>query len=306
MPRMEWLNYHHLLYFWVVAREGSVTRASEQLYLSQPTISAQIRALEHSLGEKLFAKSGRHLVLTEIGRVVFRYAEEIFTLGRELTDTLKGRASSRAQGRPVRFLVGIADVVPKLIAYRVLEPALRLAEPIHIVCKEDKPERLLAELAVHELDLVLTDAPISPSVKIKAYNHLLGECGVTIFAPAKSSAGYKRKFPHSLDGAPFLLPTDNTSSRRLLDQWFASQGIRPTIVGEFDDSALLKVFGQTGMGLFAAPSVIEEEVKTQYGVHTIGRIDAVRERFYAISVERKLKHPAVVAISEAARQELFG
>lgn len=302
---MEWLNYHHLLYFWVVAREGSVTRASEQLYLSQPTISAQIRALEHALGEKLFTKTGRHLVLTEIGRVVFRYAEEIFTLGRELTDTLKGRASSRTQGRPVRFLVGIADVVPKLIAYRVLEPALRLAEPIHIVCKEDKPERLLAELAVHELDLVLTDAPISPSVKIKAYNHLLGECGVTVFAPAQTSAAYKRKFPHSLDGAPFLLPTDNTSSRRLLDQWFETQNIRPTVVGEFEDSALLKVFGQTGMGLFSAPSVIEEEVKTQYGVHAIGQIDAVRERFYAISVERKLKHPAVVAISEAARQELF-
>ena len=306
MPFMEWLNYHHLLYFWVVAREGSVTRASEQLYLSQPTISAQIRALEHSLGEKLFVKSGRHLVLTEIGRVVFRYAEEIFTLGRELTDTLKGRTSSRTQGRPVRFLVGIADVVPKLIAHRVLEPALRLDEPIHIVCTEDKPERLLAELAVHELDLVLTDAPISPSIKIKAYNHLLGECGVTIFAPAKNSAGYKRNFPHSLHDAPFLLPTDNTSSRRLLDQWFESQGIRPSIVGEFEDSALLKVFGQTGIGLFAAPSVIEKEIKTQYGVHAIGQIDAVRERFYAISVERKLKHPAVVAISEAARQELFG
>lgn len=306
MPFMEWLNYHHLLYFWVVAREGSVTRASEQLYLSQPTISAQIRALEHSLGEKLFVKSGRHLVLTEIGRVVFRYAEEIFTLGRELTDTLKGHTSNRAQGRPVRFLVGIADVVPKLIAYRVLEPALRLVEPIHIVCREDKPERLLAELAVHELDLVLTDSPISPSVKIKAYNHLLGECSITIFAPAKISTNYKRNFPHSLQNAPFLLPTDNTASRRLLDQWFDSQDIRPSIIGEFEDSALLKVFGQTGMGLFSAPSVIEEEVKAQYGVHAIGRIDTVRERFYAISVERKLKHPAVVAISEAARQELFG
>lgn len=303
---MEWLNYHHLLYFWVVAREGSVTRASEQLYLSQPTISAQIRALERALGEKLFTKSGRRLILTEIGRLVFRYAEEIFTLGRELTDTLKGRASNRAQGRPVQFLVGIADVVPKLIAYRVLEPALRLAEPVHIVCTEDKPDRLLAELAVHELDLVLTDAPIGPGIKIKAYNHFLGECGVTIFAPAKTSASYKRKFPHSLDNAPFLLPTDNTSSRRLLEHWFETQGIRPNVVGEFEDSALLKVFGQTGMGLFAAPSAIEEEIKAQYGVHPVGRIDAVRERFYAISVERKLKHPAVVAISEAARQELFG
>lgn len=303
---MEWLNYHHLLYFWVTAREGSVTRASEQLYLSQPTISAQIRALEHSLGEKLFAKSGRNLVLTEIGRVVFRYAEEIFSLGRELTDTLKGRLSTRSPSRPVRFLVGIADVLPKIVAYRILEPALRLAESEYIVCKEDKPERLLAELAVHELDLVLTDAPISPNVKVKAYNHLLGDCGVTIFATAKTAASYKRKFPQSLDGAPFLLPTENTSLRRSLDQWFNAQSIRPVAIGEFEDSALLKVFGQTGVGLFAGPSAIEAEIQKQYGVQVIGRTDAAREHFYAISVERKLKHPAVVAISEVARQELFG
>ena len=303
---MEWLNYHHLLYFWTVAREGSVTRASEQLYLSQPTISAQIRTLERSLGEKLFLKSGRNLVLTEIGRVVFRYAEEIFSLGRELTDTIKGRTSSRSQSRPIRFLVGIADVVPKLIAYRILEPALHLVESIYIVCKEDKPERLLAELAVHELDLVLTDAPISPNVKVKAYNHLLGECGVAIFAPQKNASVYKRKFPQSLDGAPFLLPTENTSLRRSLDQWFDAQDLRPAVIGEFEDSALLEVFGQTGLGLFAAPSAIEEEVCKQYGVRTIGHIDAVQERYYAISVERKLKHPAVVAISETARQELFG
>jgi LysR family transcriptional activator of nhaA len=302
---MEWLNYHHLLYFWTVAREGSVTRASEQLYLSQPTISAQIRSLEQSIGEKLFAKSGRNLVLTEMGRVVFRYAEEIFSLGRELTDTLKGRAVARAPGRPVRFLVGIADVVPKLIAYRILEPGLRLTEAVHIVCKEDKPERLLAELAMHELDLVLTDAPITPNVKVKAYNHLLGECGVTIFALPKTAAVYKKKFPQSLNGAPFLLPTDNTSLRRLLDQWFEAQDIRPMVMGEFEDSALLEVFGQTGVGLFPAPSAIEDEVRKRYGVHAVGRIETVRERFYAISVERKLKHPAVVAISAAAKQELF-
>jgi LysR family transcriptional activator of nhaA len=244
-------------------------------------------------------------VLTEIGHVAFRYAEEIFSLGRELTDTLKGRTSSRAPGRSRRFLVGIADVVPKLIAYRVLEPALRLAEPIRIVCKEDKPDRLLAELALHELDLVLTDAPINPNVKVKAYHHLLGECGVTIFGPPKTVATYKRQFPTSLDGAPFLLPTDNTSLRRGLDQWFEARHIRPTLVGEFEDSALLKVFGQTGIGLFAGPSAIEEEIQRQYGVKAVGRIDEVRERFYAVSVERKLKHPAVVALSETARQELF-
>lgn len=303
---MDWLNYHHLLYFWVVAREGSVTRASEQLYLSQPTISAQIHALENALGEKLFAKSGRNLALTEIGRVVFRYAEEIFSLGRELTDTLKGRSSTRSGSRPVRFFVGIADALPKLIAYRVLEPALRLTEQVYFICKEGKPERLLAELAVHELDLVLTDAPMNPNIKVKAYNHLLGECGVTIFATTKTATSYKRKFPQSLNGAPFLLPTENTSLRRSLDQWFEAQGLKPVAVGEFEDSALLKVFGQTGVGLFAAPSAIEEEIQKQYGVQVIGHIDSIREHFYAISVERKLKHPAVVAISEAARQELFG
>lgn len=302
---MDWLNYHHLLYFWTVAREGSVMRASEQLYLSQPTISAQVRALERSIGEKLFAKSGRNLVLTEMGRVVFRYAEEIFSLGRELTDTLKGRVSTRSSNRPMRFFVGIADVIPKLIAYRLLEPAFQLPEPIHVICKENKPDRLLAALAVHELDLVLTDTPISPTVSVKAYNHLLGECGVTIFGHPKGVATYRKRFPHSLNGAPFLLPADNTTVRRSLDQWFEAQGIHPDIKGEFEDNALLNVFGQTGMGLFAAPSAIEAEVQRQYGVRVIGRTEAVRERFYAISVERKLKHPAVVAISEVARRELF-
>ena len=299
---MEWLNYHHLLYFWVVAREGSVARACEELSLSQPTISAQIHALEESLGEKLFARAGRNLVLTEVGRVVFRYADEIFALGRELTDTLKGRSP----GRPVRFVVGVADVLPKLIAYRLIEPVLKMAEPIRVVCREDNSERLLAALAVHELDLVLTDAPISPTVRIRGFSHLLGECGVTIFGAAQAATSYRRGFPRSLQGAPFLLSTDNTTLRRSLDQWFDTQGIRPAVVGEFDDSALLMAFGQTGAGLFASPSVIEAEVRRQYGVQIIGRLEDVRERFYAISVERKLKHPAVIAISEAARQQLFG
>ena len=299
---MEWLNYHHLLYFWTVARLGSVARATEELYLSQPTISAQIRVLEESLGEKLFTRTGRNLMLTEAGRVVFRYADEIFSLGRELRGAVKGRSP----GRPVRFVVGVADVLPKLIAYRLLEPALHLAEPIRVVCREDKPERLLAELSVYGLDLVLADAPIAPTVKIRAFNHLLGECSVTVFGTAQVAAASRRGFPRSLDGAPFLLPTDNTTLRRSLDQWFDAEGIHPLVVGEFEDSALLQVFGQTGAGLFAAPSVIEAEVRRQYGVHVVGRVETVRERFYAISVERKLKHPAVVAISEAARQKLFG
>lgn len=299
---MEWLNYHHLLYFWVVAREGSVSHAGKELHLSQPTISAQIRALEESLGEKLFTRTGRSLVLTDMGSVVFRYADEIFSTGQELMDTLKGRPT----GRPMRLVVGVADVLPKLITYRLLEPALKLPEPIRVVCREDKPDRLLAELATHELDLVLTDAPIGPTVKVQVFNHLLGECGVTIFGRAKLAAAYRRGFPQSLNGAPFLLPADNTTLRRSFEQWFEIEGIRPMIAGEFEDSALLKVFGQAGVGLFAAPSVIEAEVRRQYGVQVVGRTDALRERFYAISVERKLKHPAVVAISEAAQRKLFG
>ena len=298
---MEWLNYHHLLYFWTVARLGSVSRATDELYLAQPTISAQIRALEESLGEKLFTRVGRNLVLTEVGRTVFRYADEIFSLGRELSETIVGRSI----GRPVRLVVGITDVMPKLVAYRLLEPALRMTDPIRMVCHEDKAERLLAELATHGLDLVLTDAPIGPTVKVRAFNHLLGECGVTIFATSKLAGVYRRRFPQSLEGAPFLLPTENTTSRRSLDHWFETEKIHPFVVGEFEDRALLNVFGQSGMGLFAGPSAIEPEIKRQYGVQIVGRIEAIRERFYAISVERKLKHPAVLAISDSARKKLF-
>jgi len=299
---MEWLNYHHLLYFWVVARQGSVTRAAAELRLAQPTISSQLRALEEGFGEKLFARSGRRLVLTDVGRMVFRYADEIFPLGRELLDTLRGRPT----GRPMRLTVGIADAVPKLIAYRLLQPALAVTQQVRIVCREDKPERLFAELAVHGLDLVISDAPIGPSTKIRAFNHLLGECGVTFFATAALARTCRRSFPRSLDGAPFLLPTDNTALRRSLDDWFDREGVRPRVVSEFEDSALLMAFGQAGMGVFAAPSAIEREVRHQYGVVTVGRLDALSERFYAISGERRLKHPAVVAISATARQRVFG
>jgi len=298
---MEWLNYHHLRYFWAVAREGGVTRAAERLHISQPTVSAQIRELEQALGERLFARSGRTLALTDVGRTVFRYADEIFGLGRELLDTVKGRPT----GRPARLSVGIANVVPKLIAYRLIEPALRLPEPVLLECVEDRPDRLLAELAVHALDVVLSDAPVGPLVNVRAYSHLLGECTVTVFGTAALAAAHTRRFPQSLDGAPFLLPTQNSALRRALDQWFEEQGIRPRVVGEFEDSALLKVFGQAGRGLFAAPTAILAEVRRQYGVRRVGEVAAVRERFYAISVERRLKHPAVLAISEAARQRLF-
>jgi LysR family transcriptional activator of nhaA len=296
------LNYNHLFYFWLAAREGSVTRASEKLDVAQPTVSGQIRALEHALGEKLFARAGRKLALTEMGRIVHHYADEIFSLGRELQDAVL----SRPTGRPMLFAVGVADVVPKLVAYRLLEPALRLPQAIRLVCREDRSERLLSELALHNLDLVLTDAPLGTSISVRAFSHLLGESGVTFFGTTALARLYRRRFPRSLAGAPLLLPTGNTSLRRSLEQWFDAEGIRPIIKCEFEDSALLNIFGRTGLGLFPAPSVIEKEIVRQHQVRVIGRVDAVRERFFAISVERRLKHPAVVAISESARLKLFG
>lgn len=299
---MDWLNYHHLLYFWTVAREGSVSRAAERLQLTQPTLSNQIKKLEKAIGAELFERVGRSLVLTETGQLVYRYADEIFSLGRELTDALKGRPSRDR----IPLSVGVPDVLPKLVVYRLLRPALELEERVQLVCYEGKLHDLLADLALHRLDLVLADSPVTPQLHIRAFNHLLGECGVTVFGASKLAERSKRQFPRSLHGAPMLLPTQNTALRRALEQWFDEQDIRPHIVHEFEDSAVMKVFGQAGEGLFVAPSAIENEVTRQYSVHQIGRIDAVRERFYAISVERRLKHPAVVAISNAARNKLFG
>jgi LysR family transcriptional activator of nhaA len=298
---MEWLNYQHLLYFWTVAREGSVARACTVLHLAQPTISGQIHALEKALNAKLFQKVGRNLALTDTGRLVYRYADEIFSLGKELRDALKGKPS----GRPLRFYVGVADALPKLIIHRLLEPALHLREPIHLVCHVGRPEELLAHLALHQLDLVLLDMPAPPAVKVRVYNHHLGESPISIFATPKLHAGLRRHFPRSLDGAPMLLPTESTSLRRSLDQWFETQQIRPDVRAEFSDSALMKVFGSIGVGVFAAPSAVAVEVTRQYRVRELGRLDGVRERFVAVSVERRLKHPAVVAISEAAQKELF-
>lgn len=298
---MDWLNYHHLHYFWVVAREGSITQAAEQLHLAQPTLSNQIRKLEQSLGVKLFQRSGRNLMLTDSGQLVFRYADEIFTLGRELADAVRGRDSQFAQ----RFTVGIPDVLPKLVVFRLLKPALLFGERLQLVCYEGKLSDLLADLAVHRLDMVLADSPLGAGMHIRAFNHLLGECGASVFASPELAAQYRGDFPQFLDGAPMLLPTQNTSLRRGLEQWFDESGIRPETTHEFEDSALLKVMGQEGEGFFTAPAAIEKEICRQYRVQLVGRIDAVRERFYAISVERRLKHPAVVAISQAARREMF-
>lgn len=299
---MGWLNYHHLLYFWTVAREGTITAASEKLRLAQPTISTQIRVLEKTLGHKLFEHQGRNLVLTETGRMVYSYANEIFALGQELTDTLEGRPVA---GR-TRLRVGIADVVSKQVAHRILRPALEGPEPAKLVCFEGKPASLLAKLAVHELDLVLSDSPVPPEVKLKGFNHLLGESDVSIVATAELAAKYRRLFPKSLDGAPFLLPTDNTSLRRSLDMWFSSRGIHPVAVGEFEDTALLLVFGQAGAGLFAVPAVIEDGLRRLHDLRVVGRVESVRAQYFAISLEQKLKHPGVVAIVEAAHSSLAG
>jgi LysR family transcriptional activator of nhaA len=295
------LNYHHLLYFWTVAREGTIARACLRLHLTQPTISGQLRSLEKASGTKLFERSGRNLVLTATGRVVYRYADEIFSLGRELQDTLKGRPP----GRPLRLLVGVVDTLPKEIAYRLLEPVLRLPEPVQIICDRGKPDYLLAQLAVNAFDVVLADAPVSPTTKIRAFNHLLGECGLSFMGTPKVAAIYRRNFPRSLDGAPFLLPADSTVLRRSLEQWFDAEGIHPLVHGEFADPGLLKVFGQNGAGVFAVRTAVERETRRQYRVRLVGRVESIRERFYAISLERKLKHPAVAAITESAREELF-
>jgi LysR family transcriptional activator of nhaA len=298
---MTWLNYHHLLYFWTVARAGSVTVACEQLRLAQPTVSAQIRTLERNLGHKLFRRLGRNLTLTETGVTVYNYANEIFSLGQELMDTVEGRPT----GAPVRLRVGIADVLPKLLVYRFLEPALRGSAQLRVICYEGKPTPLLGQLSVHQLDLVLSDAPMGPEMKLRAFNHLLGECGVSIFAPKAEARRYRKTFPRSIDGAPFLMPAENTSLRRLLDHWFATNGLRPRVVAESEGGALLKVFAQEGLGLFAAPAVIEEHIEKQHGVRQIGRLETIRERFYAISPERHVKHPGVAAVVEAAHREVF-
>jgi LysR family transcriptional activator of nhaA len=296
---MEWLNYHHLFYFWAVARTGSIAAASEELRLAPPTISNQIRKLEDSLGEKLVRRSGRGLVLTDMGRIAMRYADEIFSLGREFADTMKDRPT----GRPLRFCVGIADVLPKLIAYKILEPAFKLRLPIRIICREDRPDHLLADLAVHDLDVVLSDSPASPAANIRAFSHLLGDCGVGFFASSNMQLE-RRRFPKCIDGARLLVPTDNSAFRRSLDEWFVSHSIRPLVIGEFEDFALMRAFAEEGFGVFAAPSVVEEQLR-RYGFKKIGKTDEIRVRFYAISVERKLQHPAVVAICEAAQQKLF-
>lgn len=296
MATLRRLNYQHLLYFWSVVRTGSLTRACEELALSAPTISSQLRTLEARLGEKLLVKSGRTLVPTEVGRLVYSYADEIFGLGQDLLEALEHRPTTR----PLRLVVGIDDVVPKEIAQRVLEPALRLKQPVRVVCREGTLERLVAELAVHEIDVVLSDAPITPSLAVRAYSHSLGGCKVVWMATPAVAKTLRRGFPGSLNSVPMLLPTDDTAIRRALDLWLARQDIRPLLVGEFEDYAMLREFARSGHGFAPVPSVLEEQFRREYGFASIGTVDGVHAEFYAISVERKIKHPAVAAMTGRA------
>jgi LysR family transcriptional regulator, transcriptional activator of nhaA len=298
---MDWLNYHHLLYFWTVVREGGVSKAAEKLRLSQPTISAQVKMLEDALGERLFQRKGRTLVLTDVGRVVDRYADEIFTIGHELLETLKGQPSSRAP----QLTVGVANAVPKLVVYRLLRPATEGTGAFQITCREGHPDQLIAQLATHTLDVVISDTPAPPHVRVKVFNHLLGESGTTFFAGVPLARRLRRRFPRSLNGAPTLLPTFNTALRRALEQWFEAEDLHPTVAGEFEDSALLKAFGEAGRAVFPAPTAIERDVCRHYRVGIVGRTSAVRERYYAISAERRIKHPGVAAVTSAARTKVF-
>ncbi len=294
------LNFKHLRYFMIVAQEGSIVRACEKLNLTPQTISGQLKQLEQTLGVALLQKEGRRLILTDAGKQALDYAEQIFAMGESLQEQLLNPSQS------VRlFSVGIADVLPKLVAYRLLEPALELDEPVRLECREGNMETLLADLATHRVDMVLTDRPVDAGFSIRAYNHLLGDCAMSLFAAPEVAESYRQGFPKSLHGAPLLMPTDDTMIGSSLKKWCDSQGIRPNIVVECVDHALLATFGQAGKGLFCGPSVLEPQIERQFSVESIGRIESIRERFYAISLERRIRHPGVLAVTNTARRILF-
>lgn len=292
------LNYKHLYYFRTVAKAGALNRAAEKLHLTPQTLSGQISAFEERLGVALFRRSGRRLELTDAGRTALVYADDIFQVGAELEDALQNRLAPRAHP----FRVGIADVVPKAIAYQLLAPALALAEPVKLVCREDRLEQLAAELSIHRLDMVLADRPLPATMDIKGYSHPLGECGIAFVAARSIGNVLEPAFPANLHGMPLLIPGEDSALRVPLLRWLERKGIQPTIVGEFDDSALMSAFGQAGAGVFPVPLTTVQDVMRQYDVIELGRTHEIRERFFAISVERRLSHPAVLAVSEAARQ----
>lgn len=295
------LNLKHLRYFWAVAGQGSIARAAETLYLTPQTISGQLRDLEGQVGAKLFSREGRSLVLTDTGRLVFSYADEMFRLGLELQDVLSGNAP----GSAITVKVGIAMVVPKLLTYRVLEPVLRMPEFVRLICHEAPLADLLADLAVHKLDLVLADSPVNPAFNVRAYNHVLGESGITFFSVPEQADSLAADFPASLDGVRMLMPGSGSTLRRNLEVWFERRGISPLVVAEFEDRALMKAFGEGGAGVFTTPTSVEGDVLDKYGVVVIGRTEEITERYYVISAERRIKHPAISVITETARSRLF-
>lgn len=295
------LNYKHLRYFWVVAKAGGIARAAEQLHLTPQSVSGQLTTLEATLGVQLLRRSGRKVELTEVGRRALRYADEIFGIGDELLEMLRGAPSAPA----LTFKVGIADVVPKTVAFRLVEPALRMPDAVRLVCREGPLDAMLAELAVHRLDLVIADRPMPPTTSVRGFNHFLGDSAIAVFAAPQLAAGLSGGFPRCLDDAPLLLPGPDVAIRPRLMHWFDEQRVRPRVVAEFDDGALMKAFGRAGAGVFVAPAATADPVCRQYGVQVIGTIDAVREQLYAITTQRRLTHPAVVAISQVAREELF-
>ncbi len=299
---MAQLNYKHLRYFWTVARSGSIARASEQLHVTAQSISSQLSELQASLGTELFQRAGRGLELTDAGRRIVSYAEEIFSLGDDLLEVVRDQRARSV----LPYRIGIADSVPKSVAYRVVEPVLQMDEPVRLICREGRLVSLLGELAVHRLDMVIADRPLPVDLKVRAYNHLLGKSDLTVFGAPLACKALRGDFPACLSDAPFLLPGESVAIRPALERWFESQHVHPRIVGEFDDGALLKAFGQSGAGLFVAPTAIADYVCRQYGVRCVGRIEAVVEELYAISTERRLRHPATIAMRQAAERNVFG
>lgn len=299
---MDELNYHHLRYFHAVATEGSVAAAAECLYVAQPTISGQIKSLERSLGEQLFERKGRNLELTEVGHLVYGYAEEIFDTGRELVDAISGHSS----GRPHRLRTAAEMSVPKLVVFELLKPAMDLDEQVELVCEEGRMSDLLAKLAVHQLDVVFSETPMGPEYNVRAFNHLLGQSTLSLFAPNALARRLRAQFPERLNDCPLLMPLAGTALRRQIDTWLESHELRPRTVGEFADSALIKVFGQNGSGAFFAPTAIADSIVDQFGCQIVAEIPDISQNYYAITVERRIKHPAIAAISEAARKDLFG
>ena len=299
---MHWLNYHHLLYFWTAAKEKGMSAAARKLNVTQPTVSGQIRELESRCGGKLLVRRGNELHMTPLGERVFAYADEIFDIGQELMATLEQPEVTR----PVAFVAGVVESLPKLVAYELLKPALAMDEAVFLRVSQGPLDRLLGDLSVHGVDLVLSDAPISPHFHVRAFNHPLGESPVGIFAEAEMAEALRDGFPRSLQGQPFLLPAPRTMLRRAIDYWFDQIDVKPAVVAEFDDSALLKAFAHEGLGAYAAPLVIEQDLAETYGSRLAGSCAGVSERYYAISVERRIQHPAVAAIARSAGKLLTG